>query len=436
MSLGLIGNNIPKHWKSPFLVDLVTPKQWKTIPTKNLIEKGYVVYGANGKIGFYSEYTHEKPTLMITCRGATCGNLHISEPCSYINGNAMALDSQPTDLVSLEFLFYALKARGLEDTISGSAQPQITGKGLQEVGVPLPPLAEQKVIAEKLDTLLAQVEMTKTRLESTLETLKQFRQSVLAAAVSGKLTDIDDFKAESFDKLIEEMRNGLSPKPNDDGLGYPILRISSVRSLEIDTSDIRYLECDELIRERYALKADDLLFTRYNGSLDFVGVCGLFKGCKYETLLYPDKLIRVRTNTSKLLPQYAEIYFSSPDVRSLVTNFVKSTSGQKGISGKDLKSVVVKYPTIVEQKRVIGMVEKLFTGADATEQQVNQALERVNNLTQSILAKAFRGELTEQWRKENPELISGDNSAEALLKKIKAERAAAKPKRKARTTSA
>lgn len=436
MSLGLIGNNIPKHWKSPFLVDLVTPKQWKTIPTKNLIEKGYVVYGANGKIGFYSEYTHEKPTLMITCRGATCGNLHISEPCSYINGNAMALDSQPTDLVSLEFLFYALKARGLEDTISGSAQPQITGKGLQEVGVPLPPLAEQKVIAEKLDTLLAQVEMTKTRLESTLETLKQFRQSVLAAAVSGKLTDIDDFKAESFDKLIEEMRNGLSPKPNDDGLGYPILRISSVRSLEIDTSDIRYLECDELIRERYALKADDLLFTRYNGSLDFVGVCGLFKGCKYETLLYPDKLIRVRTNTSKLLPQYAEIYFSSPDVRSLVTNFVKSTSGQKGISGKDLKSVVVKYPTIVEQKRVIGMVEKLFTGADATEQQVNQALERVNNLTQSILAKAFRGELTEQWRKENSELISGDNSAEALLKKIKAERAAAKPKRKARTTSA
>ncbi|EGR4253170.1 restriction endonuclease subunit S [Vibrio cholerae] len=436
MSLGLIGNNIPKHWKSPFLVDLVTPKQWKTIPTKNLIEKGYVVYGANGKIGFYSEYTHEKPTLMITCRGATCGNLHISEPCSYINGNAMALDSQPTDLVSLEFLFYALKARGLEDTISGSAQPQITGKGLQEVGVPLPPLAEQKVIAEKLDTLLAQVEMTKTRLESTLETLKQFRQSVLAAAVSGKLTDIDDFKAESFDKLIEEMRNGLSPKPNDDGLGYPILRISSVRSLEIDTSDIRYLECDELIRERYALKADDLLFTRYNGSLDFVGVCGLFKGCKYETLLYPDKLIRVRTNTSKLLPQYAEIYFSSPDVRSLVTNFVKSTSGQKGISGKDLKSVVVKYPTIVEQKRVIGMVEKLFTGADATEQQVNQALERVNNLSQSILAKAFRGELTEQWRKENPDLISGENSAEALLKKIKAERAAAKPKRKARTTSA
>ncbi|HFG1788674.1 TPA: restriction endonuclease subunit S [Vibrio cholerae] len=348
------------------------------------------------------------------------------------------LNAEP--FVLSKYLFYWVKSSHflnyVNDVSYGVNMPRLGTKDGLAAPFLLPPLAEQKVIAEKLDTLLAQVEVTKARLESTLETLKQFRQSVLAAAVSGELTDIDDFKAESFDKLIKEMRNGLSPKPNDDGLGYPILRISSVRSLEVDTSDIRYLECDELTRDRYALKADDLLFTRYNGSLDFVGVCGLFKGCKYETLLYPDKLIRVRTNKSKLLPQYAEIYFSSPDVRSLVTNFVKSTSGQKGISGKDLKSVVVRYPTIVEQKRVIGMVEKLFTGADATEQQVNQALERVNNLSQSILAKAFRGELTEQWRKENPDLISGENSAEALLKKIKAERAAAKPKRKARTTSA
>lgn len=432
MSLGQIGNDIPKNWKSPLLVDLISPKQWKTIPTKNLTENGYVVYGANGKIGFYSEYTHEKPTLMITCRGATCGNLHISEAFSYINGNAMALDSQPIESVGLGFLFYALQARGLQDTISGSAQPQITGKGLQEVRVPLPPLAEQKAITAKLDTLLTQVTTTKSRLEHTLETLKQFRQSVLADAVSGKLTQIGNFKSEPLSELINEMRNGLSPKPNEDGLGYPILRISSVRAMGVDTSDIRYLECNESTRDRYALIKNDLLFTRYNGSLDFVGVCGLFQGYKHETLLYPDKLIRVRTNTSKLLPKYTEIYFSSPEIRTLVTNFVKSTSGQKGISGKDLKSVAVKYPTINEQKEIVSRVEKLFAGADATEQQVNQALERVNNLTQSILAKAFRGELTEQWRNDNPELISGDNSAKALLEKIKAQRAATKPTRNAR----
>ena len=75
------------------LTDICRPKQWKTISTAQLKESGYPVYGANGKIGFYNEYTHEFPTLLITCRGATCGTVNISEPNSYVNGNAMALDN-------------------------------------------------------------------------------------------------------------------------------------------------------------------------------------------------------------------------------------------------------------------------------------------------------------------------------------------------------
>jgi type I restriction enzyme S subunit len=77
-----------------------------------------------------------------------------------------------------------------------------------------------------------------------------------------------------------------------------------------------------------------------------------------------------------------------------------------------------------EQTEIVRRVEELFTFADKVEAQVNAAQARVNNLTQSILAKAFRGELTAEWRAANPELISGDNSAESLLKRIKAERAA------------
>ncbi|MGI1946352.1 hypothetical protein [Shewanella glacialipiscicola] len=67
-------------------------------------------------------------------------------------------------------------------------------------------------------------------------------------------------------------------------------------------------------------------------------------------------------------------------------------------------------------------VEELFAFADKVEAQVNAAQSRVNNLTQSILAKAFRGELTADWRAANPELITSENSASALLKYIKAER--------------
>ena len=85
---------------------------------------------------------------------------------------------------------------------------------------------------------------------------------------------------------------------------------------------------------------------------------------------------------------------------------------------------------------VVRRVEELFDFADSIEQKAAAALERVNNLTQSILAKAFRGELTADWRAANPELISGDNSAEALLAKIQAEREALKPVKKTRKKKA
>lgn len=137
-------------WEKVKLVDICNPKQWKTISTDMLTQDGYPVYGANGIIGFYKDYTHESPTVMITCRGATCGNIHISKPFSYINGNAMALDNLSSK-VSLRYLYYFLLSYDFKNIISGSAQPQITIQGLQKLEIPLPPLHIQEQIADTLD---------------------------------------------------------------------------------------------------------------------------------------------------------------------------------------------------------------------------------------------------------------------------------------------
>ena len=94
----------------------------------------------------------------------------------------------------------------------------------------------------------------------------------------------------------------------------------------------------------------------------------------------------------------------------------------------------IEFPPVEEQTEIVHRVNQLFAFADQIEQRVKNAQARVNHLTQSILAKAFRGELTAEWREQNPNLISGDNSAEALLARIKAERGArknnAKPRRR------
>jgi len=113
-----------------------------------------------------------------------------------------------------------------------------------------------------------------------------------------------------------------------------------------------------------------------------------------------------------------------------VTPWLSGTTGRAKLTQAALNALPMALPPEKELNEIVRRVDQLFAHADRIEQQVNNALARVNNLTQSILAKAFRGELTEQWRKDNPELISGENSAEALLERIRAERAAMKPVKK------
>ena len=153
------------------LCEICNPKQWKTISSDMLKSEGYPVYGANGVIGYFSEYNHKKATLLITCRGATCGALNICEPFSYVNGNAMALDDLSPE-VDLKYLYYYLLTRGLSDTITGSAQPQIVRHSLQKVEVFYPQLDEQRRIAAVLDKVSDLIAKRREQLDKLDELVK------------------------------------------------------------------------------------------------------------------------------------------------------------------------------------------------------------------------------------------------------------------------
>lgn len=491
--LGKYITKIPSEWCAVLLTEISNPKQWKTISTKNLKDNGYVVYGANGKIGFYDEFTHEFPTVMITCRGATCGNIHVSEPESYINGNAMALDDLSDSMV-LEFLRYGLLARKVEDTISGSAQPQITRQGLSSVKLPLPPLAEQTVIAQTLDTLLAQVDNIKTRLDAIPNILKTFRQSVLAAAVSGKLTEKwrgenevyltkeiistahrsgweiekykefelkdkfpknDNWKEKlpspyqardeeralygeipkgwelvSLDQVTRFVKDGphFSPKYSEEGVPFISGRNISVKGVNFNSAKYISHELHEELSKRCKPEYDDVLYTKGGTT----GIACVNRN-DFEFNVWVHVAVLRVTDESVVDPEYLKIALNSP------TCYEQSQSYTHGVGNKDLgltRMIKICFPTpaIEEQTEIIRRVEELFTFADQIEQQVKSAQGRVNNLIQSILAKAFRGELTAQWREENPDLITGDNSAEALLAKIQAERDKLAPKKRPKTT--
>ena len=131
-------------WKTKTFAELCKMYQPQTLSKKQLKPEGkYFVYGANGVIGKYDKYNHEESQLLITCRGATCGSINISEPFSWINGNAMIIQPNENE-ISKKYLEYFI--RGLinfSKIITGSAQPQITRESLNPILVSYPSLAEQ-----------------------------------------------------------------------------------------------------------------------------------------------------------------------------------------------------------------------------------------------------------------------------------------------------
>lgn len=335
---------------------------------------------------------------------------------------------RPVEGIVPQFAFYLLKSFGDEILSAcskdGTTVQSIDSEKIEAFSLPLPPAAEQTRIAAKLDELLAQVDTLKARIDGIPALLKRFRQSILAAAVSGRLTEewrdrpIDIYETEALGKLVAEpLRNGKSVK---DGNGQRVLRLSALKPTGIDFFESKAGDWSDISVERYIVQQGDFLVSRGNGSKVLVGRGGLV--CHpTESMAYPDTMIRIRPNTEQLVPQYLSLIWNSTVIRLQIESAARTTAGIWKISQSDLESLQLPLPSTTEQTEIVRRVEQLFAFADHLEARVKAAQTRIDRLTQSILAKAFRGELVPQDPNDEP--------ASVLLERIKAQRAA-EPKAK------
>jgi Restriction endonuclease S subunits len=195
--------------------------------------------------------------------GATTGKVGV------YNGNIPAYQNQRVG--NLKFINETYKSESFRNHLIaylspeilkiayGGAQPNISGKAIEEMNVVIPPLAEQHQIAQILDELLAQVDTIKARLDAIPAILKRFRQSVLSAAVSGKLTEewrgnaeLINWKQYSLLELVNKPSYGSSAKSDKEGK-IPVLRMGNIQNGKIDWSDLVYSSNDDEIK-KYTLE--------------------------------------------------------------------------------------------------------------------------------------------------------------------------------------
>jgi type I restriction enzyme S subunit len=295
------------------------------------------------------------------------------------------------------------------------------------VEFPIPPLAEQDRIVAAIEEQFSRVDAGLTALEKVQQNLKRVRAAVLQAAVTGRLlcrssdsgstTDAlpDGWSWQPLERLITRLRNGIFvSRPVAEPVGPPILRISSVRPMALDITDVRYVpNPDQLKRaDDFLLEVGDLLFTRYSGNPEYVGACAIVPPAP-QRLLYPDKLIRVQVNQRLADPRFVAMAASAGHTRREIRARVKTTAGQTGISGSDLRTVPFPLPPLEVQRRIIEEVDKSLTSISALEDDVLSGFKRASSLRSSLLGAAFSGKLVPQDLSDEP--------ASVLLERIATE---------------
>lgn len=154
-----------KGWEYKKLGEVCDIYQPKTISTDMLSKDGeYPVYGANGVIGYYHQYNHEDKEVLLTCRGATCGNINVSKPYSWINGNAMVIHRK-SEFIDFDFLKYMMLSLDYSLIITGAAQPQITRQKLAPIKIAIPPKSTQLAIVSELDKINELIRLKKEQLK-------------------------------------------------------------------------------------------------------------------------------------------------------------------------------------------------------------------------------------------------------------------------------
>ena len=362
------------------LSDICTPKQWKTIPTNELLEDGYPVYGANGIIGYYNEYNHEKSVVTITCRGATCGSVNITVPKSYVTGNAMCLDNVRHD-VNLEYLYYCLLHYDFNSVISGSAQPQITRQGLEKVFLNIGTQEEQVEIVKQLKCVETVVNLRKNEL-CCLDELIKARFVELFGDMMMNPMGWPEARLDIVADVVSGITKGRKVKTTE-LIEVPYMAVSNVKDGYIDWTTVKTIMATQAEIEQYRLLPYDVLMTE-GGDPDKLGRGAIIHEPPINCI-HQNHIFRVRLNQTQIIPAFMEQYLKQQKAKRYFLGCAKQTTGIASINMTQLKALPVLVPPIELQ-----MEYKLFVEqSDKSKVVLQKALDEAQLLFDSLMQKYF-----------------------------------------------
>lgn len=309
------------------------------------------------------------------------------------------------------------------------AQPRKVAQFL----LPVPPLAEQLRIADKLDALFAEINAARERLEQVPELLKAFREAVLEAAMSGELTrDWRGGKDAEWEETtlgeIADVVSGVTKDSRNQSLEdkeFPYLRVANVQRGYFDLNEVKTIRIPAEKAKNILLELGDILFNE-GGDADKLGRGWVWEG-QIENCSFQNHVFRARLRDPDNQPRYVSWWGNSRGSSYFLEN-AKQTVNLASINRSKLLNLPIDLPKADEQQEIVARIEALFLMADDLQERYDNAISSLNELEPTLLERAFKGELVAQGSTDEPankllkcilEVREAENAKRATMTKPK-----------------
>ena len=381
----------------------------------------------------------------------------------------------PSDAIDPRYVFYHTVSDDFVSKLNplqrGTSYPAVRDDDVLAQRIDLPSLPEQRRIVAEIEKQFTRLDASAGALRRTQANLKRYRASVLRAACSGKLvpTEAELARAEgreyepadvllerilaerrarwesqekrrgkykepaapdtsdlpplpegwvlaTVDQMIVRSEYGTSVKCSYESDGIPVLRIPNIVGSEIDLTDLKFANQSLPVDDDRALQVGDVLMCRTNGSISLIGKTAVIKRPLEPHHSFASYLLRFRFVDCPPLSDWFHLFATSQLGRNYIEREAASSAGQHNVSLSLIHRMAVPVPPLAEQHRIVSEVERRLSVIQQAETAVEASVQRAERLRQSILKRAFAGELVPQ----DPD----DEPASVLLERIRAQREA------------
>lgn len=322
----------------------------------------------------------------------------------------------PSDCFYKEFLYYSLLASNwyFEQVAVGTAVRNLNSERVANTPISLPPLAEQRRIVDRIESLFAKLDEAKGKAQEVVDGFELRKSAILHKAFTGELTErwrkeqgvgLDSWETSILSDRFDIV-GGIQKKPSRTPKNNPIpyLTVANVFRDRIDLSDIRYFEVFDGELDKLKLQDKDILVVEGNGSGNEIGRCAMWHS-ELPICIHQNHIIRLRSMDSETVPEYVLYFLNSSTGKCIMKERAKTTAGLFNLSTGKIRTIPVPFATISEQIEIVRILDKLLNKEQQAKEAAETVLSQIDTMKKAILARAFRGELgtndpAEEWAGE------------------------------------